>query len=39
LNAIDREWRQLCNGNLNFEDDVFEFLKTVKNIKIKDDET
>lgn len=35
LNAIDREWRQLRNENLNFNNDVLEFWKTVKNIKVK----
>lgn len=39
LNAIDREWRQLRNEDLNFNNDVLEFRKTVKNIKINDDET
>lgn len=39
LNAIDREWRQLRNENLNFNNDVLEFWKTVKNIKVNDDET
>lgn len=38
LNAIDREWRQLRNENLNFNDEMIEFWKTVKGIKINNEE-